>query len=62
MRIRIVYEHDPTREIVVIMKCIPRIGEKIRLEEGESGEVTYVIFTPWDSEQQAIVTVKRRKL
>jgi len=61
MKIRLVYEHDETREIIVAMKCIPRIGEKVEMEDGEYGKVTYVIFTPWDPMQQAVVTIKRSK-
>ena len=62
MRIKLVYGTNKEEEVIITMNCIPRLGEKVQLDESEPAEVREVMYTPWSAEQQAIVTLRRVKL
>jgi len=59
MKVRLVNDRD---EMMITMKTIPRVGERISLDENDLVEVTEVTHTPTDVEYEAIVHVKRAKL
>ena len=62
MKVKLVYDNDGHRELLVTMGCIPRLGEKVQMDDEKPAEVMQVLYTPWSGEHQAVVTLRRHKL
>ena len=62
MKVKLVFERGGDPEVVIGMSTIPRVGDKIMLEESEPAEVIDVLHTPMDADYEAVLFLRKGKM
>jgi hypothetical protein len=62
VKVKLVYERPEEPEIIISMRAVPRVGDKIMLTEAGPAEIIDVVHTPMDVDYEAVLLLRRGKL
>ena len=59
MKVKLMFESEAGKEVIVGMNALPCVGEQLMVGARQTGEVMQVIHTPTNSAHDAIVVLRK---